>query len=110
MLPPMLRFLQRRRVDPIFVACTDNRGIPDTDKSAAYRFLESYGLRLAKSDGPVSAFIPNMFSLHDYEGVYFSKEEQKERGFQGVVSANLMGLSSLQVLDKFAFDHPVFGQ
>ena len=110
MLPPFLRFLQRRRVDPIFVACTDNRGGPHTSKSDAYAFLESYGLRLAKSDGPVSAFIPNMFSLHDYERVYFSKEEQRERGYQAVVSANIMGLSSLRLLDNFMFNHPVFGK
>lgn len=110
MLPRFLRFLQRRKVDPIFVAVIDNRGPPATSRSAAYQFLESYGLTLAKSDGPVASFIPDMFSLHDYERVYLTEEERKKRGFQGVASANLMGLSSLRVLDKFIFDHPVFGK
>ena len=35
--------------------------------------------------------------------------EIKKRGFQGIVSANLMGLSSQHILDDFIFNHTVFG-
>lgn len=106
----MLRFLQRRRVDPIFVSIVDNRGIPETNRFAAFDFLKSYGLKLAKSDGFVANLLPNMFELHDYESVYFTKREYRRKGYQAVASANMMGLSSLHALDKFVLDHPVFGK
>ena len=108
-LPKMLRFLSRRKVDPVFISIIDNRGVPETDRQAAFAFLKSFGLRLAKSDPPVSNILPNMFDLHDYETVYLSRQQYKKRGFQAVVSANIMGLSSLHILDKFVIDHPVFG-
>ena len=72
-------------------------------------FLKEFDIRLAKDD-IFANILPNMLELTDYEEAYMSKEEIKRRGFQGVASANLMGLSSQHILDDFVFNHPVFGK
>jgi hypothetical protein len=108
--PRFLRFLMNRKVEPIFVSMIDNRAPKETDRIEAFRFLRSYGLHLAKGDPPVANILPNMFDLYDYETVYFSREQYKRRGFQAVASANIMGLSTLKILDRFVLEHPIFGK
>ena len=49
-----------------------------------------------------------MLDLDDYETEYMSKQEKKERGYQAVYSANLMGLSNLKPLQYIIFEHNVF--
>ena len=108
-LPPMLKLLHGQKYDPVVVNLVDNHKFwGEADKDAAYRFLKEYHLHVDES--PVRNIIPNMFEQGDYEGLYLSPEEQRVRGNQGVASANFMGVETLRVLDKFIFDHPVFGE
>ena len=98
-----------KSVDPIVVGLIDNS--PDagryTNKHDAIAFLKEYGVKLTLFASTFSS-VAEMTS--DYEVIYMTKREMKKRGFQGVVSANLMGLSSLHILDDFIFNHPVFGE
>jgi hypothetical protein len=110
MLPKLLKTFAIKSVEPIFVHMVDNS--PDagrhTNRHDAMEFLKDFGIRLAKDD-IFANVLPNMLDLTDYESQYMSPEEYRERGFQGVASANMMGLSSQHVLDDFVFNHPVFG-
>ncbi len=72
-------------------------------------FLKEFGITLAKDD-IFANILPNMLDISDYESQYMTSEELKARGFQGVASANLMGLSSQHLLDDFIFNHPIFGK
>lgn len=109
-LPKILKSLAMKNVEPIFVHVVDND--PNvgrhTDRHKAMEFLKEFGIQLAKDD-IFANILPNMLDLTDYEEQYMSAEEIKKRGFQGVASANLMGLSSQRLLDEFVFNHPVFG-
>ena len=97
-------------MEPIFVQLVDNSPYAgaSTNRHEAMEFLKEFDIRLAKDD-IFANILPNMLELTDYEQAYMSKEEIKRRGFQGVASANLMGLSSQHILDDFVFNHPVFG-
>lgn len=99
-----------KTVEPIFAHVVDNSPNAGqyTDRHEAMEFLKEFGIKLAKDD-IFANILPNMLELTDYEEQYMTAEEYKKRGFQGVASANLMGLSSHQVLDDFVFNHPVFG-
>ena len=107
MLPKIFKYLQLKSIEPIPVHLFDNRPTAGrhTDKSEAVAFVKEYGLKVAEN------FVPNPGALFsDYESMYMSKNEMKKRGFQGVISATLMGLSSLHIFDNFLFDHPIFGK
>ena len=109
-LPKLLKTFAFKTVEPIFVQLVDNSPQAGryTDRHEAMEFLKEFDIRLAKDD-IFANILPNMLELTDYEEAYMSPEEIKRRGFQGVASANLMGLSSQHVLDDFVFNHPVFG-
>ena len=100
-----------KKVEPVFAHLVDNslNAGKYTDRHEAMEFLKEFGVKLAKDD-IFANILPNMLELTDYEEQYMSREEIKKRGFQGVASANLMGLSSQHILDDFIFNHPVFGE
>ena len=80
-----------------------------TDRRKAYEFLKSYEIKIAL-DGFLADFIPpNAQELGDYEQLYLSHEEFKQRGFQAISSANMLGISSLQTFKNFLLYHPIFG-
>ena len=110
-LPKILQTTAGKKVEPIYVQLVDNSPYAGryTDRHKAMKFLEEFGIKLAK-DGIFANVLPNMLSLDDYESQYMSKKEFQKRGYQGVASANLMGLSSKAILDEFVFTHPVFGE
>ena len=111
-LPKLLKKLQFKTVEPIFVQLVDNSHNAGqyTDRHKAIKFLKEFDIRIATAtDDMFAKVLPNMLELTDYEQTYMSAEELKRRGFQGVASANLMGLSSFHCLDNFVFNHPVFG-
>lgn len=109
-LPKLLKIAAFKTVEPIFVQLVDNSPHAGryTDRHDAMEFLKEFDIRLAKDD-LFANVLPNMLELTDYEQAYMSAEEIKRRGFQGVASANLMGLTSQAILDDFVFHHPVFG-
>ena len=107
--PPMLKFLNARKTQPIFISMVENDNPfrpPDNEKGRA--FLRSFGIKLDKT--PVTSIIPNKFELGDYEHVYLSEKEFKKQGYQATASANFMGIKSLRIMEKFLFHHPVFGK
>ncbi len=111
--PNLLKWLGGKKVEPIFLNVVDMS--PDagrtTDLEKARSYLESYGLKLATSsffNGILASQGGELFL--DYEGQYTTRDEIKTLGYPGIVSANLMGLTSLRILDNFIFDHPVFGE
>lgn len=98
-------------VEPVFAHLVDNNPKPGnrhTNRHDAMEFLKSYGIKLAKDD-IFANILPTMFDLTDYESQYMTQEQYRKRGYQGVASANLMGLTSQHLLDDFLFNHPVFG-
>jgi hypothetical protein len=111
-VPKLVKNRSFSKVEPIYIQLVDNSPNAGryTDRHDAMEFLKTFGIRLAKDDIWAYTILPNMLELHDYESEYMTKEELKRRGWQGVATANLMGLSSLNVLDDFVFDHPVFGK
>ena len=78
------------------------------DKQKALNFLKEYGLNLALNS-LFANFIPSAASLGDYETVYMSSKEYDKRGFQGIATANLMGISNLSIIKETLFKHPTFG-
>ena len=92
-----------------------------TDRRKAYEFLKEYNIKLAM-DGLFAEILPSRGQLFDYESVYMGTSaqidskslsqftlEMKTRGFQPITTANMLGLSSLDVFQNFFFHHPVFG-
>ena len=90
-----------------------------TDRRKAYEFLKEYNIKLAM-DGLFAEILPNTGQIFDYESVYMSSSaqigskslsqftlEMKARGFQPITTANMLGLSSLDVFQNFFFHHPV---
>jgi len=109
-LPKILKSMAMKRIEPIFTHLVDNSPNAGryTNRRKARKFLKEYGIKLAK-DRIFANVLPNMLQLTDYEEQYMTPAEIKKRGFQGIVSANLMGLSSQHILDDFIFNHTVFG-
>ena len=110
MIPKILKTISLSSLEPIFIHMVDNAPNAGryTDRHQAMEFLKDFGITLAKDD-PFANILPNMLDLNDYESQYLSEEEYRARGFQGVASANLMGLTNQHLLDDFIFNHPVFG-
>ena len=93
-----------------------------TNRRKAYDFLKEYDIKLAM-DGLFAEIIPNHGQIGDYENLYMSSSahqlvsssvseytlEFKSRGFQPIATANMLGLSSLDIFQNFFFYHPVFG-
>ena len=84
--------------------------------------FKEYGIKLAM-DGLFAEIIPNHGQIGDYENLYMSSSahqlvsssvseytlEFKARGFQPIATANMLGLSTLDIFENFIFHHPVFG-
>ena len=101
-----------KEVDPIIVLLVDNSPNAGryTKRSAAMAFLEEFGIKLPMQ-GFYSNFLPDdLLTVDDYESLYLTQYELENKGFQGIASANLMGLSSQAIMDEFIFNHPVFGK
>ena len=119
-LPKILKSMAMKRIEPLFIHLVDNNPNAGTytNRRKARNFLEEYGIKMANwllLDETTAMYrifaniLPNMLQLTDYEEQYMTPAEIKKRGFQGIVSANLMGLSSQHILDDFIFNHTVFG-
>ena len=106
-----LKITAGAKINPILVQMVDND--PEagryTSRLEAMEFLEEFGIKLAMT-GIFANLIPNdVLDVHDYESLYMSDEEIGNEGFQGIATANLMGLSSQSIMDDFIFTHPLFG-
>ena len=107
-----------KKVEPILIQIVDMSSEAGrfTNRRQAYNFLKEYGINLAL-DGLFSEIIPNDAQIGDYERLYMSDSrdlsktglEFKARGFQPITTANMLGLSTLDIFQKFLFHHPVFG-
>ena len=109
-LPRILKYLSKKSVEPIYILLVDNHpnASRNPDKQKALDFLKEYGINLALNS-LFANFIPSAASLGDYETVYMSSKEYDNRGFQGIATANLMGISNLSIIKETLFKHPTFG-
>ena len=106
-----LKITAGAKVSPILIQMVDND--PEagryTGRYEALAFLEEFGIKVAMT-GIFANFIPNdVLDVHDYESLCMSDEEIATGGFQGIATANLMGLSSQSIMNDFIFAHPLFG-
>ena len=79
-----------------------------TDRQKVFAFLKQYKIKIALQ-GWLADLVPKHVQIHNYENYYMTDFEFKSRGFQAITSANLVGISSLQRLEKLLFYHPTFG-
>ena len=110
-VPWILKIIAFKGVEPVLVQMVDLTPKIGrfTERRKAYEFLKSYQIKIAL-DGFLADFIPpNAQELGDYEQLYLSHEEFKQRGFQAISSANMLGISSLQTFKNFLLYHPIFG-
>ena len=110
-LPKILKQMAFKAVEPVVIVMVDMSPKVGriTERRKAYKFLKSYGIKIAL-DGIFAEIIPNdLQEIGDYEHMYLKENEFKYRGFQAISSANMQGISSLQTFEKFILHHPIFG-
>ena len=108
-MPKILRVLDFETEEPVPIFMVDNKRPLITDREEAVQFLQNYGVKVTGADKILSYLLPTEADPYDYEGLYLPEEEYRSKGPQGIASANLMGLTSLHLLDNFFWKHPVFG-
>ena len=109
-IPRILKYVAQKSVEPVYLLLVDNDPYAsrNPNKQKALDFLKEFGLNLALNSF-FTNLLPSAAGLGDYESVYMSPQEYNSRGFQGIASANLMGISNLSIIRDILFNHPTFG-
>jgi hypothetical protein len=109
----MLRWKAGKPVEPAFISVVNLKA--NSRKTAcgpAIAFIKSYGLDVALDN---EAFLSKAgldetdLSVDDQESVYLTHDELKAEGYHSMMSANLAGVYSLEVVEDVFLHHPIFG-
>ena len=83
-----------------------------TNSEEVVNILESHGVRLMTSSSwflDILAGEAGALGMEDYEGEYLGQEEKKLSGPQGMVSANLGGIKTVEAVANILLTDQVFG-